>query len=194
MAIYLFSDDYYFSLGMNKLLRKENTPLYIYKWEFWGTDYFNHNVAHGDILLLDGSNMKFVKKSVCFPLIQRLAKIFIFYDPNKGLNPLFSQWPHGSKSMSLKDLGETAARLHEHSPLQTYHPGQLTRRESEVIVSFYRGLPGDCIAQKLLLSRKTISRYKISALRKLGVRSINELLLDGNHLYSDLLVDLHCKE
>lgn len=177
MAIYLFSDDNYFAVGLNGLIRKENMILCAYGWEKWEPHFVYRQIFPGDILLLDGSSEKFIKKSLCFPLNQQLAKIFIFYDNRKKLIPAFSCWSHGARSMNLESLGITLDRLHQQATLQSYHPGLLTRRESQIIGLICRSFPIYRIAQELSVSIKTISNHKNNALRKLGVGSINELLI-----------------
>jgi len=176
MTIYLFSDDNYFAVGLNELIRKENMTLCTYSWKMWEPCFIYRYIFPGDILLLDGSSEKFIKKSLCFQLNQQLAKIFIFYDNRKKIIPAFNCWAHGYKNMSLENLGITLDQLYQQATLQSYNPGLMTPRESQIIGLICRSFPVSRIAKELSVSKKTISTHKNNALRKLGVGSINELL------------------
>ncbi|MGU3524759.1 helix-turn-helix domain-containing protein [Enterobacteriaceae bacterium C23F] len=176
MAIYLFSDDHYFSFGLTRLLQKEHLTLKCYGWEEWGPQFTQFNVFPGDILLLDGSTTGFTKHCLCFPLNQQVAKIFIFRDRHKGLIPIFTRWQHGDKDMPYGVLRQQLHRLLAQSALQNFCPGRLTERESQILLRLCNKLPYYRIARDLTLSVKTISAHKINALRKLGVGSIHEIL------------------
>lgn len=176
MAIYLFSDDHYFSFGLTRLLQEENITLMTHRWAQWHPLFIQLGLFPGDILLLDGSTPGFIKQSICFPLNQPVARIFIFCDKLKGLMPVFSRWQHGDKNMSSGTLRNLVQRLQAQSALQNFCPGRLTERESQVLRRLYDRQPHYQIAKDLTLSVKTISAHKINALRKLGVVSIHELL------------------
>jgi DNA-binding CsgD family transcriptional regulator len=194
MAIYLFSDDRYFSAGIIRLLQKENITVSACPWERWEPPFLQKEVFAGDILLLDGSGPEFTRRSIGFPLNQRVAKIFIFYDCEKGLMPVFSRWQHGPRNMSPAGLRDALIRLYHQPMLQEYCPGWLTTRESQVLSRIYDYLPSHRIARDLSISVKTISAHKIKALRKMGVGSIHELRVGASSLYSRFPVGLHCKE
>nr|WP_219826142.1 LuxR C-terminal-related transcriptional regulator [Scandinavium goeteborgense] len=175
IAIYLFSDDHYFSVGISRLLQKENITVNVCLWERWEPVFLLQKVIPGDILLLDGRGAEFTRRSISFPLNQRIARIFIFYDSEKGLLPVFARWQHGPRTMSPEYLRDALIGLYRQTMLQEYCPGWLTTRESQVLSRIYDYSPCYRIARDLSISIKTISAHKIRALRKMGVGSIHEL-------------------
>jgi DNA-binding NarL/FixJ family response regulator len=51
------------------------------------------------------------------------------------------------------------------------HPAGLTAREAEVLALLVEGLPDAAIAERLVLSRRTVEHHVAAVLAKLGVRS-----------------------
>ncbi len=56
-----------------------------------------------------------------------------------------------------------------------HEPGRLTRREREVAILAAGGMTSKAIAQRLVLSVRTVDSHLAGAYRKLGVRSRERL-------------------
>lgn len=54
------------------------------------------------------------------------------------------------------------------------HPDGLSAREAQVLALLAEGLPDAAIAERLVLSRRTVEHHVAAVLRKLGVRSRRE--------------------
>jgi DNA-binding CsgD family transcriptional regulator/tetratricopeptide (TPR) repeat protein len=80
---------------------------------------------------------------------------------------------HGFASRVAKDLREAGVRDLPRGPRTSTraNPAQLTDRELEVLPLLAEGLANSAIAQRLVLSTKTVDKHVSAVLRKLGVSS-----------------------
>lgn len=175
MNIYLVSDDYYFSHGMKAHFLADNQKFFIQKWKNYTPEFTQMHLRHGDILLLDSSNHCFVEKSIIHPIISCKVNVMILYNSRKHLSSIFTAYAKAPKDISFTQLTTLLETMRKAPRNLRYCPGHLTATECIIIRRLYEQASHAQISKELAISIKTVSTHKMNALKKLGVRSFNQL-------------------
>ncbi|MBE5254489.1 response regulator transcription factor [Mixta mediterraneensis] len=176
MKAFLFSDDAFFSQGLKSLLATEKISLQVGKWTSSRNVHLSRRqFRHGDTIMLDASDSRFVKKSITFPVWNCKVNLLIFHHPQKNTLPCFNACQHVPKNLSSEEMLKLIQNFMAHDNHLSYFPGILTPREKEIMHLIYRQWSQKEISQKMNISLKTVSAHKVKALKKLGVRNFSEL-------------------
>lgn len=175
MDIYLFSDDNYFSLGLQHLLHFQNRTLYVHSWSTYNASLTHKKFRHGDTVFLDTCSSQFIEKSIGSPIINCKVQVVLLYDFNKSIPAVFQRYLKLPKSTSVNRLLGMLSEIDTTDHGLDFCPGGLTARESIIIQRLYQQASYQDIARELDISHKTVSAHKINAFRKLGVRHFSQL-------------------
>lgn len=96
-----------------------------------------------------------------------------------GLKSVYAVLDNGSPLEVLRLKLKTTLQFQKQVPVCAFPAVNLSRRELDVLDYLLKGISVPDIAKQQGINYKTVFSYKQSALRKLGVRSLNALLTTG---------------
>lgn len=171
MAIYLVSDDYYFSTGLKQRL----DALHLLRWSDWTRQTTDRLFKDNDTLLLDASSADFIAKTILMPVCKYKVKTIIIYANSITLPWFFHEHHKIMKAAAASDMVKMIYGVVNTSPAIRYCPGHLTVQERKILNMIFCQLSVYDISTQLAIHPKTVSTHKNNALRKLKIRRLDQL-------------------
>jgi DNA-binding CsgD family transcriptional regulator len=171
MNILVISDDSFFSLGINESMKREHNVFVVDANSdfilsqlgteiFWRVDFIFVSLA---------STVKFME--VMYEVNKFMARMVIFSDSRHCQGTHSSLHYHcASKRLSMQELQTI---LVGDNPVSD-RVAALTQREEAVLLFILQGFSNTKISSKMGISVKTVSAHKLNALRKFGLKKINQ--------------------
>ncbi|QXN60542.1 helix-turn-helix transcriptional regulator [Serratia fonticola] len=169
--IYLATDDYYFSLGVEAIFHGLNRPITLIPLDEADDTGVLPTLTSDDTLLLAVEQTEMLTLLLVWARCQGARALLIMDNASARTLNNITQWSQGvlSKKMPLANLplcvGAGCAHLKDLS--------FLTAREISIMGSLAGGKTPHRISRELNLSVKTIFSHKLSALKKLGLNHLN---------------------
>lgn len=182
MNVYVISDDFFFSLGCENILKKQKSNSIAIK------DLYHSNstkkIKNGDVLLVAiRSHHQALKALEC--LSNTGARVILFTDlPNKkyylnswfGLDIFLSKRIKTSLLMSYID--NLSILTGKNMDIQL-----LSEREKGIIEMFVNGASLEEISDSLKISKKTIYAHRANSFKKIGLNHANSYFFIGYQNY-----------
>ena len=171
MNVLVISDDSFFSLGVSSYLKQECTVFLIDVNSDFDLSELRELVPWRVefIFVSLSSTVKFME--VMYAINSFMARLVIFSG---------SRHCHGTQAISHYRCASKRIAIEQFHELLTSakHIQQqnvtLTQREESVLLFILQGLSNTRISTKMGISVKTVSAHKLNALRKFGLKKINQ--------------------
>ncbi|UHM93627.1 helix-turn-helix transcriptional regulator [Rahnella victoriana] len=168
--LYIFSDDFYFSRGAAAMLSEKgvqacaiHTTDLQYFCEF-------HPLCHTDVIIVTFGDVPMMATVLNLARKNKVRVVFVM-NIRQSAEPRLL-WEQGILSKNLtKGVFMSALATALTAPVRLL--SELTSLEQNVLDELLAGKDGACVSAKMQLSIKTVSRHKLSALRKLGLHNLN---------------------
>jgi len=165
--VYLLTDDSYFALGIVSLPQLRNCVV----TRIDAGDIGSFTYSPQDILFLAMSDLS-LTKAVLKEVTQLKLEVFVFLNVRSDFKMIHLPKRIICTKRSSGSVLNFIGKIRKNN-LQT----ELTQSQFSVLYAFSSGMNSEQISKKFNISEKTISSHKISALKKMGLEGINNMLL-----------------
>ncbi|WP_189389344.1 helix-turn-helix transcriptional regulator [Buttiauxella sp. B2] len=168
--IYVYSDDVYFSLGLQHILLEAGMDVVL---ATTGYDFENGSVSYSTqpgLLIVDSHNLSSMQRIVESAMDNGINVIYV----EEGGLSLKEEclWPYGilPKKTPVNTLPFIISNLRRARVCWYKH---LTVREMSVMNELVKGTSSKDVSKNLCISVKTVSGHKFNALKKMGLTRMN---------------------
>lgn len=168
--LYIFSDDFYFARGAAAMLAEKGIQASAIH-----TTALRHfcefpPLCHTDVIIVTFGDVSMMVSVLNLARKYKVPVVFVM-NIRQAAEPRLL-WEQGILSKNLtRDVFMSALATALAAPVSLL--SELTMLEQEVMDELLAGKDGACVSAKMQLSIKTVSRHKLSALRKMGLHNLN---------------------